>query len=119
MGKDCECCGTDISKRGNRAVRCEHCQCAHREAYQKAYRIVTDMPSSARAKIRYYRLWKFMKDEHLTPNDLQMLFLKRKSACRYATPEEIICLRTEMKIIGEVYKALISKDVQNYAENKR
>ena len=92
--KRCKDCGVDIEDRGNRATRCESCQ--------KVFRYIAFHASgSGRANKRYYQLWKFLNENNFSREELQMLFKKRKTECKYADFETCKILRTEMLIISQ------------------
>jgi len=65
---------------------------------ERQERFWKDKPASAHAN---YQLYKFLIT--LTSEELQVLFKKRKTDCKYASKEQIKQLRTEMKLINDVY----------------
>lgn len=94
--KNCKDCNTDISKRGNRATRCESCQKIFRD-------VVKHISGSGRASKRLYTFWKFLNENNFTKEELQVLFLKRKKECKEVSYETQRILKTEMLIINAKY----------------
>ena len=62
-----------------------------------------EIPIIARSTKRYYQLWKLA--EKLKPEEIEFLVIKRKNALKYEKDkEEIKCLRTEIKLLGDIYR---------------
>jgi len=87
--RKCKDCGVNIEDRGNRATRCKSCQ--------KVFRDI----GSGRANKRYYQLWKFLNEGKFSREELQILFKKRRTECKYADFETRKILKTEMLIISQ------------------
>lgn len=83
----------------------------YQEWYQKWYRpkYKQNLPKSAISQ--YYQFW--LSLEGMTANELQALFTKRKRDCKYASPEKIKQLRTEMAIINDCYQELKQQEIDN------
>jgi len=64
--------------------------------------IVKECPTLARAKKKYWDLWKLARD--LNPDEIKMLITKRKNDLKYEKDVEMIRdLRTEIKLLSDIY----------------
>ena len=101
--RKCKDCGVDIRDRGNRATRCESCQ--------KIFRYIAFHASGlGRANKRYYQLWKFLNEGKFSREELQILFKKRRTECKYADFETRKILKTEMLIISQAERRVTQNE---------
>lgn len=67
------------------------------------FRLQRKLPTLAHGE--HYQFWKSL--HNYTPDELQVLFKKRRESCKHTSRrEEIMTLRKEMKLIGMVYREL-------------
>jgi len=100
--KACVDCQEIFNAYSGQEKRCKDCQKAYRKKYHKRYK--SDKPKSAVSA--YYQYWKFI--ETLIDEELQALYQVRRQKLKYEWDWEARQkIKTEMKIITDVYKKRI------------
>ena len=100
--KLCINCKSNITNRGNRAIRCKTCQ----EQFRKQlWNIKHNEQKSGRKNKQTYDLYKLI--QNMTKSELRSMIATRLNELKYQNKTETIKqLRLEIKIITEQYKIL-------------
>jgi len=118
--RTCERCDRDITfLHGNRRY-CEECAKENKKEYNIEYsnkynkQYMKQFPKSARGE--YYQYYKFIKT--FTSDEIRTMVTKKKNDIKYAKESEIRELRTQIKLLTDVYKILRRKKMSMYYQKK-